>query len=82
MDDNFRNSCIENIAQKITQEKISTNDVSTKTIEYLQKFAITLGVDISKTEELVNEAFLYISMKNAGDVDPLTQGDQFGAGFS
>ena len=33
-------------------------------------------------DEVVNEAFLYIAMKNAKDVDPLTKGDEFGAGFS
>ena len=67
---------------KISEEEIPYADPSTEVIEYLQKFAISLGVDISKTEDLVAEAFLYLSMKNAGDVDPLTKGDQFGAGFS
>ena len=82
MDDNLRNQYVEKIASKITEENIPIDEPSTDTIEYLQKFAITLGIDISNTEELVHEAFLYLSMKNAGDVDPLTKGDQFGAGFS
>ena len=82
MDDNLRNQYVEKIASKITEESIPFDEPSTDTIEYLQKFAITLGIDISNTEELVHEAFLYLSMKNAGDVDPLTKGDQFGAGFS
>jgi hypothetical protein len=82
LDDNFRNQCIEKIALKISEENISTNEPSSETIEYLQKFAISLGVDISNTEEVVNEAFLYIAMKNAKDIDPLTKGDEFGAGFS
>ena len=82
MDDNFRNQCIDKIALKIIDEKISTGEPSLETTEYLQKFAITLGVDISTTEEVVNEAFLYIAMKNAKDVDPLTKGDEFGARFS
>ena len=82
MDDNFRNQCIEKIALKITDENISTDEPSSEIIEYLQKFAISLGVDISNTEEIVNEAFLYIAMKNAKDIDPLTKGDEFGAGFS
>jgi hypothetical protein len=51
-------------------------------ISYLQKYAISLGVDTSLTEELVNESFFYLDLKNARDVDPLTKGDQFGAGFS
>jgi len=82
LDDNFRNQCVEKIATKITNEKIPYADPSTEVIEYLQKFAISLGVDISHTEDVVAEAFLYLSMKNAEDVDPLTKGDQFGAGFS
>ena len=82
MDDNFRNECIDKIALKISEEKISVDEPSPENIVYLQKFAITLGVDISNTEEVVNEAFLYIAMKNAKDIDPLTKGDEFGAGFS
>ena len=82
MDDNFRNECIDKIASKISDEKISADDPSPENLVYLQKFAITLGVDISNTEEIVNEAFLYIAMKNAKDTDPLTKGDEFGAGFS
>ena len=82
MDDNFRNECIDKIALKISEEKILTDEPSPETLVYLQKYAITLGVDISNTEEVVNEAFLYIAMKNAKDIDPLTKGDEFGAGFS
>jgi hypothetical protein len=82
LNDDFRNQCIEKIALKITEEKISMDDTSSEIIDYLQKFAISLGVDISNTEEVVNESFLYIAMKNAKDIDPLTKGDEFGAGFS
>ena len=82
MDDNFRNECIDKIASKISDEKVSADEPSPENLVYLQKFAITLGVDISNTEEIVNEAFLYIAMKNAKDIDPLTKGDEFGAGFS
>jgi len=82
LDDNFRNECIDKIASKISAEKISVDEPSPENLVYLQKFAITLGVDISNTEEIVNEAFLYIAMKNAKDIDPLTKGDEFGAGFS
>jgi hypothetical protein len=82
LDDNFRNQCIEKIALKITEENISMENPSSETMGYLQKFAISLGVDELNTEEVVNEAFLYIAMKNAKDIDPLTKGDEFGAGFS
>ena len=82
LDDNFRNQCIEKIAVKITEEHMSVDNPSSETMDYLQKFAISLGGDVSNTEEVVNEAFLYIAMKNAKDIDPLTKGDEFGAGFS
>jgi len=82
LDDNFRNQCIEKIALKISEENIAMDETTSDKIEYLQKFAVSLGVDISNTEEVVNEAFLYIAMKNAKDIDPLTKGDEFGAGFS
>jgi len=82
LDDTHRNQCVEKIALKISDEKISLDDPSSENIEYLQKFAMTLGVDNSITAEVVNEAFLYIAMKNAKDIDPLTKGDEFGAGFS
>ena len=82
MDDNFSNQCIEKISLKISEENIPTDETPAEQIEYLQKFAISLGVDISNTEEVVNETFLYIAMKNAKDIDPLTKGDEFGAGFS
>lgn len=32
--------------------------------------------------QLVNEAFLYLKLKNSDSVDPLQHGDEFGAGFS
>ena len=76
------NECIEKISLKISEENVPTDETPAEQIEYLQKFAISLGVDISNTEEVVNEAFLYIAMKNAKDIDPLTKGDEFGAGFS
>ena len=82
LDDNFRNQCIEKIALKITEENISMENPSSETMGYLQKFAISLGVDELNTEEVVNEAILYIAMKNAKDIDPLTKGDEIGAGFS
>ena len=40
------------------------------------------NLDKDSASELVNEAFLYLQLKQAPDIDPLTKGDQFGAGFS
>ena len=40
------------------------------------------NLDQDSASELVNEAFLYLQLKQAPDIDPLTKGDEFGAGFS
>ncbi len=32
--------------------------------------------------QLVNEAFLYLKLKSAENIDPLQETDKFGAGFS
>ena len=40
------------------------------------------GLGDDAAAELVNEAFLYLNLKKGVDIDPLTKGDQFGAGFS
>jgi len=82
MDDTTRNNFIVNISKKITEDNTSLNEQDVSILENYEKFAVSLGVDESEAAEIVNEAFLYLSMKNAGDVDPLTKGDQFGAGFS
>ena len=52
LDDTFRNQCIEKIASQITDENIPYDDPSSDIMEYLQKFAISLVVDISNTEEV------------------------------
>ena len=82
MDDTTRNNFIVNISKKITEDNTPLNEQDVSILENYEKFAVSLGVDESEAAEIVNEAFLYLSMKNAGDVDPLTKGDQFGAGFS
>ena len=40
------------------------------------------SLESDMAEELVHEAFLYLKLKDGGDIDPLTKGDEFGAGFS
>ena len=40
------------------------------------------NLDHDSAVELVNEAFLYLKLKESPDIDPLTKGDEFGAGFS
>jgi hypothetical protein len=40
------------------------------------------SLDHDSAVELVNEAFLYLKLKESPDIDPITKGDEFGAGFS
>ena len=74
---------IEKIASLITQDKISLDE---QDLVKLQKY-----VDFAKKNyklkdeaamQLVNEAFLYLKLKSAENIDPLQEADKFGAGFS
>jgi len=74
---------IEKIASLITQDKISLDE---QDLVKLQKY-----VDFAKKKyklkdeaamQLVNEAFLYLKLKSAENIDPLQEADKFGAGFS
>ena len=51
-------------------------------LENYAKFAVSLGVNESDSTDIVSEAFLYLKMQESSDIDPIKQGDQFGAGFS
>lgn len=82
MSDSY-NLQIEKIASLITQDKISLDE---QDLVKLQKY-----VDFAKTNyklkdeaamQLVNEAFLYLKLKSAENIDPLQEADKFGAGFS
>ena len=83
MDDETRNFQVMEIAELLLKDNVSINEQDPKK---LQKY-----VDFAKKEfqlsnddsiQLINETFLYLTLKNAKDVDPLQQGDKFGAGFS
>ncbi|MGQ0772136.1 MAG: hypothetical protein ACT4NT_05130 [Nitrososphaerota archaeon] len=83
MDDEARNFQIIEVAELIIKDKVSLDEQDPKK---LQKY-----IDFAKTEfklpdddsvQLVNETFLYLTLKNAKDIDPLQDGDKFGAGFS
>lgn len=74
---------IEKIASLITQDKISLDE---QDLVKLQKY-----IDFAKKNyklkdeaamQLVNEAFLYLKLKSAENIDPLQEADKFGAGFS
>ena len=83
MDESERNSRIEKIAEMILSDNISLDTQEQNMLKKYHDFAKeNYNLDQDSASELVNEAFLYLQLKQAPDIDPLTKGDQFGAGFS
>ena len=81
MDEAEHNSRIEKIAEIILSDNISL-DEQDNLKKYHDLAKQNYGLNQDEASELVNEAFLYLKLKQAPDIDPLTKGDEFGAGFS
>ena len=83
MDEAEHNSRIEKIAEIILSDNTSLDEQEQNKLKKYRNFAMqNYGIDQNEASELVNEAFLYLKLKQAPDIDPLTKGDEFGAGFS
>ena len=83
MEESEHNSRIEKIAEMILSDNISFDTQEQNILKKYHDFAKeNYDLDQDSASELVNEAFLYLQLKQAPDIDPLTKGDQFGAGFS
>ena len=83
MEESEHNSRIEKIAEMILSDNISFDTQEQNILKKYHDFAKeNYNLDQDSASELVNEAFLYLQLKQAPDIDPLTKGDQFGAGFS
>ena len=83
MKESEHNSRIEEIAKMILPDNISLDTQEQNVLKKYHNFAKeNYNLDQDSASELVNEAFLYLQLKQAPDIDPLTKGDQFGAGFS
>ena len=83
MDEAEHNSRIEKIAEIILSDNISLDEQEQNKLKKYHVFAMqNYGLDQDEAFELVNEAFLYLKLKQSPDIDPLTKGDEFGAGFS
>ena len=83
MEESEHNSRIEKIAKMILSDNISLDEQKQEVLKKYHDFAKeNYHLDQDSALELVNEAFLYLQLKQAPDIDPLTKGDQFGAGFS
>ena len=74
---------IEKIAQMIISDHMSIDEQDQLKLKKYYDFAVqNYSLESDMAEELVHEAFLYLKLKDGGDIDPLTKGDEFGAGFS
>ncbi len=83
MDEAEHNSRIEKIAEIILSDDISLDEQEENKLKKYHDLAMqNYGLNQDEASELVNEAFLYLKLKQAPDIDPLTKGDEFGAGFS
>ena len=83
MEESEHNSRIGKIAEMILSDNISLDTQKQNILKKYHDFAKeNYNLNQDSASELVNEAFLYLQLKQAPDIDPLTKGDQFGAGFS
>ena len=83
MNDSEHNSQIEKIASLITDDKISLDEQNHEKLQKYYDFVkTTFNLDGDAAIQIVNEAFLYLKLKTSSDVDPIQEGEKFGAGFS
>jgi hypothetical protein len=83
MTDSSYDSQIEEMSAIILIDKISLDEQDdAKLKKYLDFARKQFHFNEDAAAILVNEAFLYLKLKGSGSVDPLQNGDQFGAGFS
>ncbi len=83
MSDSDRDSQIEKIAFLIVDDKTSLDEQNPQKLQKYYDFVKTnFKITGEPAKELVNEAFLYLKLKNTDSMDPLQDGDKFGAGFS
>ena len=83
MNDSERDSQIEKIALLIVNDKTSLDEQSPMKLQRYYDFVRTnFKIAGESAVQLVNEAFLYLKLKNTDSIDPLQDGDKFGAGFS
>ena len=83
MSETEHNLRIEKIAQMITSDNIPIDEQDQLKLKKYYDFSMeNYGLESNLAIELVHEAFLYLKLKEGGDIDPLTKGDEFGAGFS
>ena len=83
MTETEHNKRIKEISEMIISDNLSLDEQNQNKLEKYHNFLKqNYSLDHDSAVELVNEAFLYLKLKESPDIDPLTKGDEFGAGFS
>ena len=83
LSDTEHNLRIDKIARMIISDHVSIDEQDQAKLKKYYDFAVhNYNLESNMAKELVHEAFLYLKLKDGGDIDPLTKGDEFGAGFS
>ena len=83
MEESEHNLRIEKIAEMILSDNTFLDEQDQNKLRKYHDFVMqNYGLYQDAASDLVNEAFLYLKLKQAPDIDPLTKGDEFGAGFS
>jgi len=83
MSEDEYNQKIENLANQIIQDKTSFDEQDPQKLQrYYDYVKTNYNLEGEQAVQLVNEAFLYLKLKESQDGDPIKEGDQFGAGFS
>lgn len=83
MSEDEYNKKIENLANQIIQDQTSVDEQDPQKLQkYIDYVKTNYQLESEPAIQLVNEAFLYLKLKESKDVDPIKDGDQFGAGFS
>lgn len=83
MSEDEYNKKIESLANQIIQDKTSVDEQDPQKLQkYYDYVKTNYNLKGEQAEQLVNEAFLYLKIRESKDADPIKEGDQFGAGFS
>ena len=66
----------------MVDDKLSPDEQDPNKLKYHDYAKINFKINEETVLQLVYEALLYLKLKNLDSLDPLQEGDRFGAGFS
>ena len=74
---------ITDVANVLTNDSISFEEEREEVLEkYYEYGKKKFNLDDSSAKKLIQDALIYLELKNSKDVDPLQEGEKFGVGFS